>query len=530
MVFARDGYLNAKISDIAAEAGRSAASFYNYYDTKADLLIALAEEFHAEATSLATLSFRSGLTRPEALREAVAGFWRTYAKRRGELIGIFQAAMVEGRFRDRWLELRGEAVRRIAAEVRGAAGAGLLPRRRPGDDRLGPVGDARALLLHLARPGRREGRAVRRRARARRGGHHLGEGRLLAARNGRVTGRCPRDQRRSDVNFDLPDHLPPLLTRMDAFIEAEIAPLQAQHPQFFDERREFARTDFERGGLPSREWEELLGRMRAVADTAGWLRYGLPASLGGRGRQQPGHGRHPRAPGRQGTRAAQRPAGRVLHRGELPVAARDGAVRHRRAARGLVAGHAGRRALARLRPDRARARHGRDLAGNHRDAGRRRTGSSTAPSGSTPACTAPPTTWSSPAPPGARATRGASPPSSSRSARRASRSRSTGGRSTCRPTTPRSCSTTCASRPTPCSARWTAGSTSRRRSCTRTGSGRRPPASAPRSTASTRPSATPGSASCSAARWPSTRPSSGRSWNCRPRRRWSGCLVAVHGR
>jgi AcrR family transcriptional regulator len=126
-VFARDGYLNAKITDIAAEAGRSAASFYNYYDTKADLLIALAEEFHAEATSLAVLPFRAGLARPEALREAVAGFWRTYAKRRGELIGIFQAAMVEGRFRDRWLELRGEAITRIAGEVRAAQEQGYCP-------------------------------------------------------------------------------------------------------------------------------------------------------------------------------------------------------------------------------------------------------------------------------------------------------------------------------------------------------------------------------------------------------------------
>ena len=127
LVFARDGYLNAKITDIAAEAGRSAASFYNYYDTKADLLIALAEEFHAEATSLAVLPFRAGLARPEALREAVAGFWRTYVRRRGELIGIFQAAMVEGRFRDRWLELRGEAIRRIAGEVRAAQAAGYCP-------------------------------------------------------------------------------------------------------------------------------------------------------------------------------------------------------------------------------------------------------------------------------------------------------------------------------------------------------------------------------------------------------------------
>ena len=124
LVFARDGYLNAKISDISAAAGRSVASFYNYYDTKADLLIALAEEFHAEATQLAVLPYRAG---EEALREAVAGFWRTYAKRRGELIGIFQAAMIEGRFRDRWLELRGEAITRIATAIRAAQSDGYCP-------------------------------------------------------------------------------------------------------------------------------------------------------------------------------------------------------------------------------------------------------------------------------------------------------------------------------------------------------------------------------------------------------------------
>jgi AcrR family transcriptional regulator len=145
VVFAREGYLNAKISDIAAEAGRSAASFYNYYETKADLLIALAEEFHAEATSLAMLPFRAGLAGPEALREAVAGFWRTYAKRRGELIGIFQAAMVEGRFRDRWLELRGEAVRRIAGEVRAAQALGYCP----GVDPLMTASALSAMLEHF---------------------------------------------------------------------------------------------------------------------------------------------------------------------------------------------------------------------------------------------------------------------------------------------------------------------------------------------------------------------------------------------
>jgi hypothetical protein len=56
-----------------------------------------------------------------------ASFWRTYAKRRGELIGIFQAAMIEGRFRDRWLELRSEAITRIAAAIRAAQAEGYCP-------------------------------------------------------------------------------------------------------------------------------------------------------------------------------------------------------------------------------------------------------------------------------------------------------------------------------------------------------------------------------------------------------------------
>lgn len=84
------------------------------------------------------------------------------------------------------------------------------------------------------------------------------------------------------MDFTLPEHIPVLLAEMDAFIEREIAPLQADHMQYFDQRREFARTDLERGGVPRREWEELLDEMRRRADAAGWLRYGLPASLGGR--------------------------------------------------------------------------------------------------------------------------------------------------------------------------------------------------------------------------------------------------------
>jgi alkylation response protein AidB-like acyl-CoA dehydrogenase len=84
------------------------------------------------------------------------------------------------------------------------------------------------------------------------------------------------------VDFTLPDHLPGLLAEMDAFIEAEIKPLERENIQYFDHRREHARTDWDNGGTPRREWEDLLGEMRRRADAAGWLRYGLPSQFGGR--------------------------------------------------------------------------------------------------------------------------------------------------------------------------------------------------------------------------------------------------------
>jgi acyl-CoA dehydrogenase len=84
------------------------------------------------------------------------------------------------------------------------------------------------------------------------------------------------------VDFTLPDHLPGLLDEIDAFIERDIKPLERENMQYFDQRREYARTDWDNGGIPARAWEDLLAEMRRRADKAGWLRYGLPSSLGGR--------------------------------------------------------------------------------------------------------------------------------------------------------------------------------------------------------------------------------------------------------
>jgi acyl-CoA dehydrogenase len=87
------------------------------------------------------------------------------------------------------------------------------------------------------------------------------------------------------MDFEIPAETVELIARIDAFIEAEIKPLQAQddNERFFDHRREHARTDWDNGGVPRREWELLLAEMRRRANAAGFLRLALPVDLGGQG-------------------------------------------------------------------------------------------------------------------------------------------------------------------------------------------------------------------------------------------------------
>ncbi len=85
------------------------------------------------------------------------------------------------------------------------------------------------------------------------------------------------------MDFNIPADIQKKLAELDGFIAREIKPLEREHMQFFDHRREYARTDWDHGGQPRKEWETLLAEMRRRADAAGHLRYALPPELGGQG-------------------------------------------------------------------------------------------------------------------------------------------------------------------------------------------------------------------------------------------------------
>src|SRR5262245_38272073 len=84
------------------------------------------------------------------------------------------------------------------------------------------------------------------------------------------------------MDFAIPPEIESYLAELDAFLERQIKPLENANRQYFDHRREHARTDWADAAKPGREWEDLLAEMRRRADRAGHLRFALPRELGGR--------------------------------------------------------------------------------------------------------------------------------------------------------------------------------------------------------------------------------------------------------
>jgi acyl-CoA dehydrogenase len=109
----------------------------------------------------------------------------------------------------------------------------------------------------------------------------------------------------------LDDHRPLYRQRTQA------ARAAGDNARFFDHRREYARTDWERDGRPSADWEALLAEARHKAREAGFLALALPAEYGGGDASNLEMAVIREHLAAQGHRPALRPAERTLHRRQL---------------------------------------------------------------------------------------------------------------------------------------------------------------------------------------------------------------------
>jgi AcrR family transcriptional regulator len=122
-VFARDGYIDSRMLDIATTAGLSTGGLYRYFDNKTEVFAALIADLHEEFYARSGHTQHSLKTEPlDALTEANRGYIEHYHQNRHVMRAFIEAAAVETRFRKILDEMRDRHVRRFAKTHRGLYG------------------------------------------------------------------------------------------------------------------------------------------------------------------------------------------------------------------------------------------------------------------------------------------------------------------------------------------------------------------------------------------------------------------------
>jgi AcrR family transcriptional regulator len=124
VIFARDGYVDARMIEIAQEAGVSTGGLYRYFVNKTDVFAALIEDLHEELYDASGRTSASFQDHPlAALSEANRGYVEHYYANRDVMRAFIEAAAVDERFRKLWWEMRDRHVRRFSRALRSAHAA-----------------------------------------------------------------------------------------------------------------------------------------------------------------------------------------------------------------------------------------------------------------------------------------------------------------------------------------------------------------------------------------------------------------------
>ncbi|MBL7499255.1 TetR/AcrR family transcriptional regulator [Frankia sp. CNm7] len=125
VVFERDGFYNARLSDITAEANLAAGTLYNYYRSKHDLFHDVMKEVVAEITAIAP-GHVSGQVDPVRRLEEVNRVYVQAFRRNARLLNLlYQARDDDQRLRDEWDQIASYFQDKVVAAIRSWQAAGL---------------------------------------------------------------------------------------------------------------------------------------------------------------------------------------------------------------------------------------------------------------------------------------------------------------------------------------------------------------------------------------------------------------------
>jgi AcrR family transcriptional regulator len=118
VVIARDGFANARIVDIASQAGKSVGVFYSYFEHKPALFGALLEAFHDDLVRVVPPPSAYEDQTAAAVKAALAGFWATYRKYHPEMLGLLETGIADPAVLEVWRKMRQRGIRRFAVRIR----------------------------------------------------------------------------------------------------------------------------------------------------------------------------------------------------------------------------------------------------------------------------------------------------------------------------------------------------------------------------------------------------------------------------
>lgn len=122
-VFARDGFVRARMLDVAQESDLSLGAVYRYFENKERLFEALIADIHEELYAASRAAHANFRTEPfAALLEANYGYLSHYRTNRDVMRTLIEAANVDKFFRDIWWRMRARHAERFVAALRDSYG------------------------------------------------------------------------------------------------------------------------------------------------------------------------------------------------------------------------------------------------------------------------------------------------------------------------------------------------------------------------------------------------------------------------
>ena len=117
-VIARDGYVNARIADIAREAGKSVGVFYTYFKDKTEIFAALVDAFHEDLKRTTPAPGDYEENTAAAVKFAIGVFWTTSRQFHPEMLGLLETAFSDPTLLGVWRRIRSRSIRRFAFRIR----------------------------------------------------------------------------------------------------------------------------------------------------------------------------------------------------------------------------------------------------------------------------------------------------------------------------------------------------------------------------------------------------------------------------